>query len=139
MTARRTLKLGSIRQTVFLRADPIEVYEALLDPAKHSEFTGSPATGSKRVGSAFTAWDGYITGRYIALEKGKRIVQEWKTTEWPEGYPPSRLEFIVVAKKNGSQLTMKQSSVPAEQVERYRSGWVENYWDPLREYFEKRH
>ena len=132
---RKSLKVGSIRQTVFVKADPVEVYEALVDPGKHSEFTGSPASGSRRVGGLFTAWDGYITAKNIELEKGKRIVQDWKTSEWPEGYPPSRLEITLAAKKNGTQLTMNQSRVPAEQVEKYRGGWVESYWDPLKEYF----
>jgi activator of HSP90 ATPase len=129
---------GSIRQSIFVEASPEEVYEALTDPKRHSEFTGSPATGAPRVGGVFTAWEGYITGRHIELQKGKKIVQEWSTSEWPEGHPPSRLEFTMTRKEDGTQLTMFQTSVPAEQVEEYRSGWIENYWDPLREYFSRR-
>jgi activator of HSP90 ATPase len=55
-----------------------------MDPKKHSEFTGSKATGKPRVGSKFTAWDGYITGKNLKLVRGKKIVQEWKTTDWRE-------------------------------------------------------
>jgi activator of HSP90 ATPase len=75
------LKFGTIEQTVFFEAAPDVIYDALLDPRKHSEFTGSPATTSAKKGATFTAWEGYITGKNLELVKGKKIVQEWKTTE----------------------------------------------------------
>ena len=131
------LKFGTIEQTVFFQASPEEVYDALLDPKKHSEFTGSPATTSARKGASFTAWEGYITGRNLELVKGKKIVQEWKTTEWPDGYPVSRLELTLAAKKGGTELKMVHSNVPAEQVASYTSGWRSSYWDPLKDYLEK--
>ena len=64
------LKFGTIEQTVFFDALPEEVYDALLDPKKHSEFTGSPATTTARKGATFTAWEGYITGR-TSTRKGE--------------------------------------------------------------------
>lgn len=132
------LKFGTIEQTVFFDASPEEIYDALLDPKKHSAFTGSPATTSAKKGATFTAWDGYITGKNLELVKGKKIVQEWKTTEWPDGYPFSRLEFTLSAKKGGTELKMVHSEVPAEQVADYTSGWKSAYWDPLKEYLAKR-
>jgi activator of HSP90 ATPase len=71
------LKFGTIEQTVFFEATPEEIYDALLDARKHSEFTGSPATASAKKGATFTAWEGYIIGKNIELVKGKKIVQEW--------------------------------------------------------------
>ncbi len=132
------LKFGIIEQTVFFEAAPEDVYDALLDPRKHSAFTGSPATTSARKGATFTAWDGYITGKNLELVKGEKIVQEWKTTEWPDGYPFSRLEFTLTAKKGGTELRMVHSKVPAEQVADYTSGWKSSYWDPLNEYLAKK-
>ena len=55
--------------------------------------------------------------------------------EWPEGYPPSRLEFRFEAKDDGTEVTMIHSEVPASQAEAYRQGWVDYYWTPLKEYF----
>ncbi|HVB95620.1 MAG TPA: SRPBCC domain-containing protein [Nitrososphaerales archaeon] len=131
------LKFGTIEQTVFFEAAPEDVYDALLDPKKHSEFTGSPATTSARKGAAFTAWEGYITGRNLELVKTKKIVQEWKTTEWPDGYPVSRLELTLAAKRGGTELKMVHSKVPAEQVADYTSGWKSSYWDPLKKFLAK--
>jgi len=131
-------KFGTIEQTVFFKAPPNEVYDALLDAEKHSKFTGSPATTNSTVGAEFTAWDGYITGKNLELVKNKKIVQEWMTTEWPEGYPASTLKLTLTAKKGGTELTLVHSNVPAEQVAEYTSGWKESYWDPLKAYLAKR-
>jgi uncharacterized protein YndB with AHSA1/START domain len=130
-------EFGTIKQTVFFKAPPEVVYDALLDAEKHSEFTGSPANTNARVGATFTAWDGYITGKNLELVKTKKIVQEWMTTEWPDGYPVSKLEFTLTPKKGGTELRMVHSQVPAEQVESYTGGWKSSYWDPLAKYLAK--
>jgi len=131
-------KTTVIKQKIILQALPDEVYCALLDPRKHSDFTGSKATGKAQVGAEFSAWDGYISGKNLELEKGKRIVQEWVTSEWPEGYPPSRLEFTFKEVDGKTELTMVHSDIPAEQKEELKQGWIDFYWEPLRKYFEKR-
>jgi activator of HSP90 ATPase len=130
-------KTKTIRQTVFLPAPPSEVYDTFLKAKKHASFTQSKATCDPRVGGRFTAYDGYISGRILELDEGRRIVQEWQTTEWPEGAPPSIAEFTFAAKNNGTELTMVHSKVPEEQAESYRQGWIDYYWEPLKDYFNK--
>jgi activator of HSP90 ATPase len=71
------------------------------------------------------------------LEEGKRIVQEWVTSDWPEGYPPSYLELTLRETKGGTEVSMVHSDVPAEQAEDLREGWNDYYWKPLRDYFKK--
>ena len=67
--------------------------------------------------------------------KGRRIVQEWKTTEWPEDYPPSRLELTFKEKDGATDLTMVHSGVPSDQADDIAQGWIDFYWEPLKEYF----
>ena len=131
------MEFGVIRQTVLVDATPQEVYEAYVNPKKHEAFTGSRATGSPKVGGKFTAWDGYIEGKYTELVKGKKIVHEWTTSEWPSGYPPSLIEITLRKSGAKTRLTFVQTKVPAEQVEEYRQGWIDNYWDPLKKYVKK--
>ncbi len=131
-------KTTTITQKIILHALPDEVYDTFLDSKKHSEFTHSKATGKGVVGSKFTAGDGYIIGRNLELERGKRISQEWTTTEWPEGYPPSKLELTFKKVEDKTELTMVQSGVPREQEEGLKQGWIKHYWEPLKWYFEKR-
>jgi len=108
-----------------------------MDAKKHSAFTGSKATCNPKVGGEFTAWDGYISGRNLELEKGKKIVQEWVTTDWPDDYPPSRLELTLEKTGEGTEISMVHSSVPAEQARELAEGWHEFYWRPMKEYFTK--
>jgi len=94
-TGSASLAVKTIRQSVIIPASPAEVYEAFVDPKIHAAFTGSPAKGSRRVGSRFAACGGYIESVHRELVPGKRIVQDWSTTEWPEGAPVSRLELTL--------------------------------------------
>lgn len=128
----------TIKQTRIIPAKTGEVYDALMNADRHTEFTGSKATCEPKVGGKFTAWDGYISGKNLELKKGRRIVQEWKTTEWPTGYPPSIVEFSFRAKKGATELTMVHSRVPAEQAESYRQGWIDFYWKPMKQYFQRK-
>ena len=131
------MKFEVIRQKVMIDATPEEVYEAYVNPKKHAEFTGSPATGTPRAGGKFTAWDGYISGKFLELEEGKKVVHEWMTTEWPTGYPPSLVELTFKEKERKTELTMIHSRAPAEQAKEYAQGWKDYYWEPLKEYFRK--
>jgi activator of HSP90 ATPase len=131
------LNVTTINQKVTVPASPREVYDAFVDPEKHSEFTGSQAAGKAKVGSKFTAWDGYIFGKFLEFEPGKRLVQQWQTTDWPEGYPPSRFELTFREVPEGTEVTMVHVNVPEEQEEELADGWNEFYWKPLRRYFKK--
>ena len=132
------MRVTSIKQRVVIPATPLRVYQAFVSPRLHAEFTGSPASGSSRVGGRFSACDGYIAGVHRELVRGKRIVQDWSTTEWPEAAPSSRLELTLAPVSGGTELRMLHSKVPATQAAAYRQGWIDYYWNPLRTYFEKR-
>jgi uncharacterized protein YndB with AHSA1/START domain len=128
------MEVTTIKDKVVIPATPEEVFDAFIDPKKHTAFTGSKATGSPKVGGKFTAWDGYISGKNLELEKGKRIVQEWITTEWPEGYAPSRLELTFTKVSSGTEISMVHSNVPAEQADDYKQGWIDFYWNLLKKF-----
>jgi activator of HSP90 ATPase len=134
----KKLEVTTITQKVIIpKVPPKQVYEAYVDPKKHSEFTDSKATGKPVVGGKFTAWDGYISGKFLELEDGKRVVQEWTSTDFPEGYPPSKLELTFRKVPEGTEIVMVQSNVPKDQADETAEGWIEFYWNPLKEYFSK--
>jgi activator of HSP90 ATPase len=125
-----------ITQKIIINASISEVYEAYTNSKKQSAFTGSKASGEPRVGSKFSAWDGYIQGKYIDLEKNSKVVQEWITTDWPKNFPASRLELIFKDLGDKTEISMIHSDVPAEMEDELRQGWIDFYWDPLKDYFE---
>ena len=132
------MKTTSISQKVIIPATPEEVYDAYMDAKKHAAFTGSNATSDPKVGGKFTAWDGYIFGETLELEPGRKIVQEWKTTDWPEGYLPSRFELTLKKATGGTEITMVHTNVPEEQADDYAQGWIDYYWEPMTAYFKKK-
>jgi uncharacterized protein YndB with AHSA1/START domain len=129
------IETGTIKQKVIIDATPEEVYDAYMDSRIHSKFTGSKAVIVPKVGGRITAWDGYITGKNIELARGKRIVQSWSTTEWPEGYPPSILTITLKKVGDKTELAMVHSKVPKSQMKDYADGWRDYYWNLLQEYF----
>jgi activator of HSP90 ATPase len=135
---RFTVKTIKITQKEIIPATPMEVYEAYIDEEKQTEFTGSKATSDPRVGGEFTAWDGYIIGKYIELKPGMKIVQEWRSSDFPEGAPPSRFDIGLREVKGGTELTMIHSGVPEEVAEDIGQGWKDYYWVPMKKYFKAR-
>jgi activator of HSP90 ATPase len=112
-----------------------ELFNAWLESEAHSAFTGSPARVDPGEGAEFSAWDGYISGRTLAVEPHSRILQSWRTTEFPEGSPDSQLEILFEDMGDGAQLTLIHTDIPDGQGENYRQGWQEYYFIPMQEYF----
>ncbi len=127
----------SIKLSVTLSATPRVVYEAWLDSEKHSEFTGSKAEIQRKVGTNFTAEDGYIQGMNLTLYRFKKIIQTWRTTDFPEGSEDSNLEVNLDLVKNGTKLTIIHTNLPEGDGLKYRKTWRENYFTPMKEYFKK--
>ncbi len=121
--------------SVKLGAAPEVIYKAWLSSKEHARFTGTPAKITPRVGGKFTAGDGYITGRTIALTRNRKILQQWRTVEFPEASPDSRLELTFKPSGNGTILVMKHTGIPRGQVRLYREGWKDFYFKPMRTYF----
>jgi uncharacterized protein YndB with AHSA1/START domain len=124
--------------TTVINASPRKVYAAWLDARAHSAFTGSKATGGARVGDPFSAWDGYILGVHLELEPGRRIVQTWRTSDFPPGSEDSRLQILLVEAAGKTRLTLTQTNIPDGQAEQYRQGWEQFYFAPLAKYFAAR-
>jgi activator of HSP90 ATPase len=118
-------------------ANPSDIYSAWLSTAGHAAMTGNPANVDGNVGGNFTAWDGYIFGSTLELEPGQRIVQAWRTSEFPDDAPDSRLEILFEDVPGGTKVTLIHSDMPEDQAGSYRQGWEDFYFKPMKEYFSK--
>ena len=127
--------MDRLEMTTTLPAAPEVVYRAWLDSAEHAAFIGTQAEIEPIVGRSFRMWDGYITGRNLELDPARRIVQAWRTTEFPEGSPDSRLELTLVPNKTGTRLTLVHTDLPPGQGPQYEEGWTDNYFEPMKAYF----
>ena len=120
--------------TDVIPASPQEIYNAWLNSAEHSQMTGGLAKISAEVGGTFEAWDEYIQGRNLVLEASKRIIQQWRTSEFKEGEKDSLLEILFEEDAEGTRIIIRHSDLPEHGMQ-YKQGWVDAYFNPMKEYF----
>ena len=121
--------------TVMINAKAGTIYKAWLSSEGHSAITGSPAKVEGVVGGNFVAWDGYIEGMFLELKENKRIVQAWRTTEFPAEAEDSIVEILLEENHGKTKLTLKHSNIPEGQADGYKSGWDDFYFTPMKKYF----
>ena len=129
------MKSETLTVSAVIPAEPRAIYKAWLNGKEHTAMTGSAAKVSAKEGGKYTAWDGYISGVTLELEPDKRIVQSWRSTDFAEDAPDSRLEVILTAAKGGTKVTLKHSELPSGSKEQYRKGWIDFYFSPMKKYF----
>jgi len=112
-----------------------QVYKSWLSTQGHSKMTGGPAFISDKVGDSFTVWDGYIKGENLVLEPYNKIVQSWRSTNFKENDADSRIEVTLSEKDGETEITLIHTNVP-DGGEHYIKDWNENYFEPMKAYFE---
>jgi activator of HSP90 ATPase len=126
---------GSFTISRVMPATPEQVYEAWLDTDEHSEMTGASATCEPKIGGMFAALNGYIEGSNVELEPFNRIVQRWRTVEFPVGAPDSLLEIVLEALNGGTIITLNHREIPEGQSGSCKVGWFEHYFEPMAAHF----
>jgi uncharacterized protein YndB with AHSA1/START domain len=121
--------------TAFIPASARDIYNAWLDSLAHSEMTGGQANISSEPGGAFSAWDGYISGRNLELVPGERIVQAWRTTKFAEDHEDSIVTITLEDRDDGALLTLSHSNVPENHLGYEQGGWDTHYFEPMIAYF----
>ena len=127
------MKTKTIRQTINFKANPIEVYDMIMDQNKHGEITDSKVSMSRKIKGKFTVFGGYCTGYNIELIEGEKIIQAWRfdEQEWP-GDHFSICTFLFEKTSSGTKLTFVQKGVPANNYENLKNGWHTYYWTPMK-------
>jgi activator of HSP90 ATPase len=132
------MKSESLKVSAVIPAPPPAIYKAWLSGKEHSAMTGSPAKATAKVGGAFTAWDGYISGKNLELKSPGRILQSWRTTEFPPDVADSHLEVLLEETKGGTKVTLIHTAIPQGQETSYKQGWKDHYFAPMKEYFSRK-
>ena len=125
--------LKILKQAVMFDASSHEVFELLMDSKKHAAFTGDSAKISRKSGSSFSAYGGYIEGKNIEIVPDKKIVQSWRASDWEEGHF-SKATFEFKELKGKTKMTFTQENIPASQFASIKQGWIDFYWNPMKDY-----
>ncbi|MFP6685978.1 MAG: SRPBCC domain-containing protein, partial [Polyangiaceae bacterium] len=119
-------------------ARPTEVYEHWMSSEGHAAMTGGGAQVEARVGGRFTAWHGYIEGVTKKLERKRRIVQTWRTTDFSRRTPDSRIDVELRAHKGQTQILLRHTKLKRGDGAKYTEGWYTFYLQPMIAYFAKK-
>ena len=130
-----TMGLEAIRVSVVIPASPSRLYEAWIDADEHGKMTDTQVTIEPHVGGRHTASDGYIEGTILELSPGRRVVQSWRSLDFPQGSAESRLEVSFSPVGGGTEVELIHTAIPDGQGADYEAGWLEYYFKPMQAYF----
>jgi uncharacterized protein YndB with AHSA1/START domain len=130
------IEKDSIEMSWIVAAPPSEVYDHWTTTAGHTAMTGGVAEVDGREGGHFTAWDGYIRGVTEKLEQNRLIVQTWRTAEFADAAPDSRIEVRLRDLGGSTQVTVRHTDLSPGEGAKYTTGWFDFYLRPMVAYFE---
>ena len=131
--------MDKLRLSVVIPATPKKIYDAWLNGKEHEALTGGgKATASAKINGKFTAWGGYINGVNLDLKEAKKIVQTWRTSEFAADDLDSIVEISLSPKAGGkTTLTLVHLNIPEGEGIKYKQGWKDFYFIPMKAYFSK--
>jgi uncharacterized protein YndB with AHSA1/START domain len=116
-------------------ASPEEVYSSWLSSEGHTRMTGAAAESGDQVGSSFQAWGGYISGSNLELVPNQKIVLSWRTADFTAEEEDSRVEIELSPTASGGCLVrIRHSNLPPHGI-KYKEGWVNHYFNPMKKAF----
>ncbi|HNU77896.1 MAG: SRPBCC domain-containing protein [Prolixibacteraceae bacterium] len=126
--------MREFKKYVTLHASPEDVYNALVNQTMLEIWTGEPAVMSEEPGSAFSLWDGSITGTNLEFVKNSKIVQEW---DFGSQENPSVVTLLLHPSGKSTKMEIRQVNIPDEFFDNMREGWLSDYVGGLAQLFEK--
>jgi uncharacterized protein YndB with AHSA1/START domain len=131
------MKKEALRVTSTIPVAPTTLYFAWIDSTHHSSMTGQTAKIEPVVGAKYSACDGYVTGKLVILDLGRRIVMSWRTTDFPRDAADSRVEVHFETLGLSTRILILHTDIPEGQAEKYKALWNDRYITPMRAYFSK--
>ena len=124
----------AIQQRIRFKASPVRLFKMYMDSGQHSDATGAKAVVSRKVGGKFSAFDGVITGKMLAIIPDRMLVQSWRAAHWKKTDLDSTLVLIFSRIKGGTQVHLTHVNVPEHDHSGVTNGWKTYYWKPWRAY-----
>jgi uncharacterized protein YndB with AHSA1/START domain len=129
------VKPKPIKLSVLLPASPAKVFAALTDGRAISKWSGQKGKVQARVGGRFEMFDGWVKGKVVDFKRGKSLAYTWLPGDWPDGAPESVVRYTLSPAKGGTKMGLLHSNFPNEaQRKSHSSGWIEFFFEPLKEY-----
>ena len=124
--------MKEFRKYYQLPVPPEDIYNAITNPITLELWTGEPAVMTDEPGSEFSLWDGSITGRNLAFEPGKKIVQQWYFGEQEE---ESVVTILLHERGTGTSVELLHTNIPDGDYDEISKGWDRYYFGGLKEFY----
>jgi activator of HSP90 ATPase len=114
---------------------PDRLYQIYVNAKEHALATGQPAVIDTREGGAFSAYGGYLTGRFIRLVPDQLVVQFWRSKHFKDTDADAILSIAFRKNEYGQTETeLILTNVPNDVTRHDNSSWNHFYWEPFRAY-----
>jgi predicted enzyme related to lactoylglutathione lyase/uncharacterized protein YndB with AHSA1/START domain len=124
-------EVKTVKQTVNFKLKPSDIYAKFTDSKSHAEFSGAAAEISSEARGYSKLYGGKLETRNIELQPNKKIVQSWRSSDWPVGHF-SKLTIELKSKK-GTELVLTHEQIPADRADAIAEGWYTFYWNKFGE------
>ncbi len=129
----------TIQQSVTFEASPEHLFEIYMDAKRHGAATGGGKVSiGRRAGGAFSAFNGMIGGRNLAVLPKRMIVQAWRSGGWKPTDPDSILILTFSKAPGGGRVDMVHANLPDSGYRSVKAGWNTHYWTPWKAYLRKK-
>ncbi|GIV65708.1 MAG: SRPBCC domain-containing protein [Chloroflexota bacterium] len=126
---------STLQFTVEIPVYPERVYRAWLDSYEHGQFTGQPANIQAEAGGRFITLSGQVKSSLIRLVPHSSIEQTWQIEDFPLESDSSIL-LTLQPTCTGCEVRLQHRGVPLEWGKKLLRWWEEQYFRPLKAYFE---
>jgi activator of HSP90 ATPase len=126
--------MKQLRKSFSIKADRVDVYNALTNPVAIELWTGYPAVMDPKPGTEFSLWEGDITGKNLEIVPEKKIVQEWFFDD------PDNVSIVTIEledDKKGTKIHFTHTNIPDEAFGNIEYGWKEYFFGALKKYLEE--
>jgi activator of HSP90 ATPase len=122
----------TIKQRARFKLDPDQIYQLLTDSKRHTKLTGQKAVISSKVGGPFSTHGGRVSGIVVDLVPGRRVVQAWRSKDFPVGAFSMAAFELSPTDDGGTQLVLTHRGVPKHLIPNVEADWRTTYWDKIR-------
>jgi uncharacterized protein YndB with AHSA1/START domain len=103
------------------------LFNLYMDPEQHKAAIGGPVEIEPHAGGRFSALGG-LTGRNLAIESPRLVVQTWRAKVWHDEDPDSVLVLTFTDSSVGARVQLVQANVPDHIYQTIDDGWRRHYW-----------
>ncbi len=115
-----------------LGAPADQLYEMYLDPQQHAAITGSPVSIGPSPGTAFSAFEGMLSGVILHVVPKRLIIQTWRSANWASDAIDSTLTLSFHQQGENGRIELAHINIPDEDFSGVSHGWEKFYWAPWR-------